>query len=420
MRLSLRAYASVRIVFLVLALAANAFATLPSGKLIYTFRGSPDAGFPVAGLVADAAGNLYGTTIGGGTATCGCGTIFELSPPATVGGAWTEAVLYSFQGGNIDGAGPSGTLIFDQQGNLYGTTVGGSEGDGGSVFELSPPALGGSWVETVLWAFNGNDPKGGQNPYGKLVFDADGNLYGTTFYGGLHGAGTVFELVAPKIAGAPWARRVLHNFGDVANDGANPFAGLLLRGGILYGTTYNGGTVGQGMVFDLVRKPGLWTENILYNFGGSGGSYPQAGLIADSAGNLYGMAGGGGDGSCACGTVYELSPPSVAGGPWQETTVHNFTGGGDGASPAGELWRDKLDDLYGAASSGGRGLGSVFKLKPPSVSGEAWVFVFLYNFPLSDSARPGYGALILVNGAFYGTIGGGGAPGEGAVFSIVP
>src|ERR1700733_13909644 len=385
---SLRALARfsiVPLVFVILVLAGSAFATLPSEKVVYSFVGPPDGRVPLGALVADGAGNLYGTTSEGGNSTnCtnGCGTIFELSPPATAGGAWTDTILHSFQGAPLDGAGPFGALIFDYQGNLYGTTTSGGGGNGGSVFELSPPSTpGGAWTETVLWANSASDATDGSQLYGKVVMDPEGNLYGTTYAGGSHGAGTVFELVAPKISGGHWTKRVLHDFGAVANDGANPWAGLLLRGGVLYGTTYRGGTVGQGIVFELVRKPGPWTESILYNFNGSGGGYPLAGLIADSAGNLYGTTGYKGSDPCACGTVYELSPPSAPGDPWQETTLHSFTGGGDGAFPRAELWRDKSGDLFGTASLGGKGGGSgggggtVFKLDPPLVSGGAWAFV---------------------------------------------
>jgi uncharacterized repeat protein (TIGR03803 family) len=167
-----------RIAFLALAVLftiGTAFAT--TEKVVYSFQGSLDGYRPSASLVADADGNLYGTTAFGGSSS---GTVFELSPPATADGAWTGTVLYAFQGGSNDGAFPMGTLVFDKQGNLYGTTEEGGPQGTGTIFELSPPATAGvAWTEAILWIF----PQGllrGYSPAGKLVIDASGNLYGTT------------------------------------------------------------------------------------------------------------------------------------------------------------------------------------------------------------------------------------------------
>jgi uncharacterized repeat protein (TIGR03803 family) len=430
-----------QIAFLALAvslLAGNAFAT--AEKVAYSFLGFSDGANPNGGLVADAAGNLYGTTVGGGTGKAG--TIFELSPPATAGGAWTETVLHDFQ--NTDGQFPSGTLIFDKVGNLYGTTYRGGDRGIGSVFELSPPATaGGAWTETVLLGF----PVGsvGANPSGKLTMDAQGNLYGTTSNGGnsrcsANGCGIVFELVAPTTSGGSWTEKVLYDFG-AANDGVTPAPDLLLRNGILYGTTLRGGSFNGGTVFELVRKPGLWTETILYNFPESGGinppqsSGPYGGLIADSAGNLYGTTFYSGNtplcGQVGCGTIYELSPPVVAGNPWVENTLYAFTNPSDGERPYAALWRDKLGNLYGTATGGGKNAqstqGSVFKLKPPALSGRPWTFVVLHYFrgaTVGDGANP-YSALTFVNGVLYGTTSNGGTiytgvRTGGTVFSVVP
>jgi hypothetical protein len=181
-----------RIASLVLAvviLAGSTFAT--TEKLVYTFLGSPDGVIPAGGLVADATGNLYGTTEYGGFENFCCGTVFELSPPATSGGAWTETILHTF--GSNEGSFPTGTLIFDKAGNLYGTTFGDAGTSyGGSVFELSPPTTpGGAWTETLLHIFNGSD---GDRPSGKLAIDAQGNIYGTTSNGGV-----AFELVKTDV-----------------------------------------------------------------------------------------------------------------------------------------------------------------------------------------------------------------------------
>ena len=374
-----------------------------------------------AGLVHDMAGNLYGTTPNGNSSGYGpYGVVFELSPPTTGSGQWTQTVLYNFQGGT-DGGSPWGALIFDKQGNLYGTTLRGniytSNHDVGGVFKLSPPATpGGAWTETTLWLFN-PDGTGGATPYGKVVMDPDGNLYGTTLNGGTHGQGVVYELVAPKTSGGLWAERVLHNFGAAAKDGVNPAPDLLLWGGALYGTTTGGGANQDGIVFRLTRKPGAWTETILHDFTGTDGSQPAGQLVADSAGNLFGTAQFGG--ANGFGTIYELSPPALSGDPWQETTLYNFKpradggAGPDGGLPYAGLMRDKAGSLYGTATGG-----AVFKLKPPAVFGGAWTLVVLHDFRSTSDGGAPYGKLTRFNGVLYGTTASGGVGAE--AYSIVP
>jgi hypothetical protein len=418
-----------------LIVCVRSFALAPVEKVVYDFFRSPDGAFPNAGLVADASGDLYGTTGWGGTGSAcqnNCGTVFELIPPAIAGGAWTETVLYSFKGGANDGASPLGALILDHHGNLYGTTNVGGPDNVGSVFELSPPSTSaGAWTETVLLFFS---QTGGANPFGKLVMDAAGNLYGTTQKGGAiknEHWGTVFELIPPPVAGGAWVERLLYNFGAYVGDGVNPGPDLLLRGGVLYGTTTGGGTGtlfgGLGTVFQLVRKPGLWTETILHDFiGGADGCGPMGGLIADSAGNLFGTSfTNGGCTYSSGGLIYELSPPAMAGDPWQETILYNFLGKSDGFHPTAALWRDNLNDLFGTtnASAGASGGGAVFKLKPPAVAGGVWTLVPLHDFPspMGDGLNPNC-TLILVHGVFYGTAqrGGSKSKGAGMVFSVNP
>lgn len=423
------AIAARRVLTILLAvsfLAATAFAT--TEKAVYSFQGPPDGSSPQASLVADSAGNLYGTTEAGGS---NYGAAFELSPPATAGGPWTEQILHTFQGDSNDGAYPTGTLVFDKQGNLYGTTQAGGPHNLGTIFELSPPAaVGDDWTETILWNFPQNLLKG-YSPAGKLSIDAAGNLYGTTGAGGTKVktctlCGVVFELVKPKTSDQAWAERVLYNFGVVANDGFAPSPDLLLRGGMLYGTTRAGGTNNSGTVFQLTPHTGLWTETILYNFANSEGIVPQGGLIADAAGNLFGTTSSGGtDEKCSCGTIYELSPPAVAGGAWQESTLYSFTGLSDGARPFGPLWRDSLGDLFGTTTIRGEsqhgGAGTVFKLKAPAISGGAYTFVLLHDFATTpDDGGAPQGGLILQNGLFYGTTQGGGTDNLGVVFSVAP
>ncbi len=259
-------------------------------------------------MIIDAAGNLYGTTEYGGDYSCGgpgCGTVFELMP--TEGGGWTEKKLHNF-GNGTDGVFPLADLNLDVAGNLYGTTYGGgglcSYGCG-TVFELTPNGNG-NWTEKVLHSFNDNGTDG-DLPYAGLIFDAAGNLYGTTVAGGSSYAGTVFELTPH--GNGNWTEKVLHSFSNVGTDGASPFAGLIFdAAGNLYGTTTYGGNH-PGTVFELTPTGGGdWTEKVLHSFSnvGTDGAYPYGGLIFDAAGNLYGTTYLGG--TYNYGTVFEVTP----------------------------------------------------------------------------------------------------------------
>jgi len=291
-------------------------------KVLHGFNLDTDGFNPDAALIFDAFGNLYGTTFQGPDRSNGLGTVFELTPKA--GGGWTEKLLHTFTNTGSEGYQPEAGLIFDPSGNLYGTTtVGGSISSEcrfgcGTVFELTPKAAG-SWTEKVLHRFNSNR-KDGYQPYATLIIDASGNLYGTTEYGGSGscddgqgvGCGIVFELT-PK-SGGGWAEKVPHNFNG--KDGAYPIAGLIMdASGNLYGTTTSGGGIsseckfGCGTVFRLTPKAGgSWTEKVLHNFNpdGKGGAFPEAGLIFDASGNLYGTTYGGG--AYGYGTVFEITP----------------------------------------------------------------------------------------------------------------
>jgi uncharacterized repeat protein (TIGR03803 family) len=205
---------------------------------------------PRSSLTVDSAGNLYGTTLFGGS--LGNGTVYELSPSS--GGTWTETILYNFANDDTDGGLPAGGLSFDSSGNLYGTTTAGGTSSGGTVFKLTPSS-GGSWSETVLYYFS-NSSHDGSYPYGNVTFDSAGDLYGTTLQGGTgtgctntSSCGVVYEL---KPTSGLWAERVIHNFTNNGNDGYYPEAGVTIgSGGILYGTTYYGGTSDEGTVFSL-------------------------------------------------------------------------------------------------------------------------------------------------------------------------
>lgn len=326
-------------------------------KIIHNFvANGRDGNNPDAGLIQDPSGNFYGTTYGGGNS--GGGTVFKLSPRS--GGGWREKVLYSFQGNGSGGYSPTASVVRDKAGNLYGTTYDG--GNNGGVFELSPQS-GGGWKETVLYSFRGSID-GGQ-PFSGVTLDPAGNVYGTTEIGGNAQIGTVFEL-SPKGGGA-WTETVLHSFQGL--DGKIPIGGLNFDGaGNLYGTTSEGGTANYGVVFELSPQGGgSWTETVLYSFGANSqddGGYPVASMIFDSAGDLYGTAAYGGGGGCnetgkGCGAVFELSPKS--GGGWTETILHAFQNNNqDGTEPQGGLVRDAAGNLFGTTSAGGTTTGTCY------------------------------------------------------------
>jgi uncharacterized repeat protein (TIGR03803 family) len=340
------------------AIAAVAFASLLPApllaadveKVLYSFTGT-DGSIPYPALIFDAKGNLYGTTIVGGTS--GAGTVFEL---VSSKGKWTEKVLYSFNG--QDGAEPFASLIFDAKGNLYGTTAGGGASGDGAVFELISSK--GKWTEKTLYSFNPNG-KDALFPEAGLISDSSGNLYGTTYGGGANGAGTVFELT-PSSKGA-WTAKVLHSFNLNGKDGIVPEAALIFDAkGNLYGTTTAGGTHDEGTAFELTSSNGKWAEKVLYSFDHSGGSVLYAGVTFDAKGNLYGSTYVGG--TYSYGTVFELTP--ATGGKWTEQVLHSFDPNtGDGLLSTAGIVFDKSGNLYGTTYEGGAsGNGIVFEITP--------------------------------------------------------
>jgi uncharacterized repeat protein (TIGR03803 family) len=385
-------------------------ASATTETVLYSFQGGTDGSNPSAGLVADAAGNLYGTTTTGGVGPCtgGCGTVFRLSPQP--GGNWSEAVLYSFQAGS-DGAAPVASLIFDAAGNLYGTTISGGAKNEGTVFQLSPQ--GGTWAETVLYSFEGGSD--GAYVTSPVIFDAAGNLYGTTvFGGGRQNAGVVFQLAPPAQPGGTWTETVLHRFGS-PGDGLDPMAGLLVdHQGALYGTTFD------GLVFKLTPPaPGhsVWKEKILYQFTGGGNNGSQPCNLSLGKGVLYGTTNLGGSPANA-GTVFQLRPTQS--GLWSEKTLYSFAGGTDGGLACGPLVSDKLGILYGTTAGNGADiLSTVFQLVPQP--GGGWIETVLHDFVGSQDGKGPHGGVIFgMDGALYGTTGGGGSSGHGTVYQVVP
>jgi uncharacterized repeat protein (TIGR03803 family) len=383
--------------------------------VIYAFKGGNDGSYPTAGLISDAHGNLYGTTTG---SNFGGGTIFQLTKPT--GGAWTETVLHTFTGGTTDGRAPEAGLIFDRAGNLYGTTAYGGTSNLGIVFELTPPASGsGPWTETILYNFQSFGRYSNGSVGGGLIFKGK-TLYGTTLWGGLHNDGNVYAL-APNSSNV-WNLKALYSF-DGGADGLEPNyacdALVLDKSGNLYGVTAFGGVNGAGNVFEMTPPSapgGAWTETVLYSFGASStdGNVPVTGVIFDANGNLYGTTNAGGN--FGNGTVYELSPPAAVGGAWTESVIYSFTGGTDGDTPWGNLTLDKSGNLYGTTLTGG-----VYKLAPPSGSG-SWTETTLYHFPgaSNDGVEPQAGVLVDPSGNLYGTTSQGGATSNGTVYVIHP
>jgi uncharacterized repeat protein (TIGR03803 family) len=428
-----RRFPRILLLFPILALAAVTLnLSLPSQAqteaVIYSFPGAPGPGSPAGGLVFDAAGNLYGTTLLGGAHNLG--TLYELSPVSA--GGWRETTIHSFTGGD-DGGNPASSLVFDASGNLYGTTSGGGTKSSGTVFEFSPLA-GGGWHESVLHSLNGRDE--GWLPLSGLVIDSAGNLYGAASMGGTHGWGTVFEL---SQAAGIWSFAVIFSFGG-GGEGGTPEAALVLdSAGYLYGTTARGGNNecpgggSCGLVFQLSPSAsGPWNETILHAFRNTDGAMPISGVVFDQSGNLYGATYEGGNTSkCSstsgngCGVVFELA---IVGNNWEETILHAFTGGQDGGLPGGGVILDVDGHPYGTTETGGDtttsgcnpgGCGEAFELTHPT--GGHWDQVALHDFTqFPDGASP-VGSLIFDSfGNVYGTTAGGGAFGSGTVFEITP
>jgi len=366
-----------------------------------------------------------------------CGTVYELIPPSKPGGMWAEKILYAFNG--HDGTCcPRGGLTFDAAGNLFGAMGDGLKG-AGALFELSPTKSG-PWSRTVIYRFrNGAD---GNAPTGSMVFDQHGNLFGVTALGGSTFAGTVFEVSPPQTAGEPWVHRVLLSF---TNDGPNGFlpqgGPVLDAAGALYGTTLFGGTFtnfcqsGCGVVYRLVpsRPGGNYVQQVLLRFNGANdGALPQDGLVFDRAGSLYGTTSLGQPGGAApAGSVFRLAPPGRPGASWTETVLYAFRQyPNDAAYPHAGVRFDAAGDLYGTSQDGGgsRQVGTVFRLAPPPPGGTTWTESLLHIFGAkNDGIYPDYDVLVGKGGVYVTTMWGGASPnctgeipGCGAAFALSP
>lgn len=372
------------------AIGASAQAT---ETVLHSFTDGSDGGYPEAGLVFDQVGNLYGTTTSGGLYDQGA--VFELSPSS---GGWSETVLYNFTG-QSDGGYPAAGLVVDESGSLFGTTYRGGSGYG-TVFKLY--RAGTRWNEIVLHNFGeGSD---GMNPSG-LSVDRKGRAFGTTQFGGTHGTGTVFGM---QLSAGVWQYATLYSFGNSETDGSNPTGGVIVgKGERLYGTTQNGG-YGRGTVFALSYTPSGWNEEIIYDFeGGYDGTTPLGGLVADSAGNLYGTTYSGG--SYNDGTVFELSP---SGQGWTKAIIYEVNNDLFSPQNFGALTFDHSGNLYGETR------GTIFELTP---SNGTWSESTFFEFNAADGDEPNGNLIADEKGNLYGTTYYGGNPfGVGVAFEITP
>ncbi len=372
------------------ALATFLFITVsaPSGKAqtfstLYSFTGGADGANPHSDLVRDSAGNLYGTTLAGGTS--GAGTVFKLDASGH------QTVLHSFTG-NPDGAQPTSGLVRDSAGNLYGTTQAGGTSGAGAVFKVD--ALG---QETVLYSFRGG--LDGSTPRATPILDAAGNLYGTTYSGGRLGFGTVYKLDPSGV------ETVLHGF-DVG-EGAYPQAGVIMdAAGNVYGTTL--GCAYAACLGTVFKVDTLGNATVLHAFAGTDGSFTAGGLVMDATGSLYGTTGSGG--ASGAGTVFKLDASG------NYSVLHDFTAGADGGVPLARLIMDAAGNLYGTTSQGGSAFqGTVFEL---DASGSLTV---LHTFTGgSDGGTSGTALLPDAAGNLYGATAFGGSSNAGTVFKLTP
>jgi uncharacterized repeat protein (TIGR03803 family) len=395
---------------------ARAVAPAAAETVLWRFQDASHGVRPDGGLVRDASGTLYGATGHGGNALCptateyGCGAIYALVPPASGKTAWTETILYRF-GGGADGATPAATLVFDGKGALYGTTLGAdTDNDFGTVFQLLPPTAGRTaWTEKVLHGFYGG--RDGAFPSGSLVFDSSGALYGTTAGGdSATDFGTVFKLTPPATGSGPWTETILYRF-QGREDGASPQAAVVFDGsGALYGTTQKGGGTSRwGTVFKLTppaKGGSAWTETVLYAFKGKGdGAFPESALVFDTTGTLYGTTEGGDD-ATDFGTVFKLAPPKSGGKAWAESVLLAFKGGDAGANPQAGLLLGADGALFGTTYGGDRptDFGTIFRLTPPVAGSTKWAAATLYKF--KGAGDGAYASAVLLGGsagALFGT-----------------
>ncbi len=385
-------------------------------KVLHSFGASGDGNTPFAGPTLGADGNLYGTLSSGGILS-GCGQKgcgVVYQLVPGQGGAWSENVLHKFI--QSEGGNPYSTIAIDGRGALYGTNLYYGPAGCGTAFQLSGSQ--GNWTQNTLHAFTcGND---GGSSYG-VSLDKTGHLYGTAYEAGLYGDGVVFSLSPLNIHS--WFEIVVHAFAGGNNDGNAPAGNVIFDdSGSIYGTTYEGGPRLTGTVYKLTRGSGAhWNEKILYVFqgqpfgGGADGANPVAGVVMDAAGNLYGATDYGG--ASSVGTVFKLAPNGD--GTYTESVLYTFHDGQDGGHPYGGVIVDSSGNLYGTTTGHSGSFGTVYKLTP--TSNGPWTETILYQFQGGNDGAIPYGGLAMDSaGNLYGTTGFGGQYGGGVLFEVTP
>jgi|HubBroStandDraft_1064217.scaffolds.fasta_scaffold02096_2 uncharacterized repeat protein (TIGR03803 family) len=379
--------------------------------VIHKFTGQPNDGAnPYGGVVFGSNGVLFGTTDAGGGPESN-GVVYSLTPPSAPGGSWTETILW--KPAAAQGINPYSTLAIDQTGALYGTLFGGALSTNGSVFALSPPAApGGQWTATILYKFHGIPDAG--SPTSGLVVGTGGILYGTTSEGGASNAGTVYTIQLPSTPGGAAAETLLYSFTGGA-DGGNPFGPVAMgSGGVLYGTARFGGASDYGCVFQLTppaAQGGSWRQRVLYSFSGSPDAYPIGGVAPGANGVLYGATFGIPHSGHDFGNVYQLAPPAQSGGEWVYSSIHAFVDNETGAADPVAVTVGPNGVLYGSAYAGAA---SVFELTPPVGAGQPWTERLLGQ--AGNSYAP---VTVGPDGALYGTsFGKAGSSEAGSVFRV--
>jgi uncharacterized repeat protein (TIGR03803 family) len=399
------------VVMMLITLALSLLSSAQTESTIFTFGESTDF-WPQGALLEDSSGNLYGTAKGGGA--YGVGAVYELSPPAVAGGAWTQTYLYSFVPYGGGGYVPFSDLVRDQAGAFYGTFFSGGDPtcNCGGVYKLTPPATqGGAWTESAIYTFKSTDGHLPSN--GALALTRTGTLYGTTVAGGTYNSGVLYQLTTKN--GITYSESVLYSFGNTG-DADTPNGPILLdSSGNLYGVTSLGGAFGQGALYKYVpaANGNPATESLLFSFGGSSttGSTPSGSLIFDSYGNIYGVTTYGG--SNDDGVVYELSPSNPT---WTQTILYTFSTD-SGVNPlAGLSWNHTNNNLYGTTSNMNMhpaGAGTVFKLVPPATKGGTWTETTLeqFTYRINGGYPTGVVTRDPTTGTLYGTAQQGGVEG---------
>ena len=323
--------------------------------VLYNFTGGADGGEPYKGVTLDADGNLYGTAVTGGGGACegGCGVVYKLT---NSGGTWTQSVIHAFTG--ADGSGPGAPVAVDKHGNVFGTTPTGGANGLGTIFRLASDGSGGYKFRVIHTFTGGADGAGGSA--GHMIFDAAGNIYGACTTGGVNGFGTIFKLASVS---GQWQLTTLYAFKD-SPDGALPYGSVVFdKTGNLYGTTYYAGASDLGTVYKLTHTGGTWTESVLYSFkGGTDGASPISSLVADASGNFYGTTSDGGASACSCGVIFKMTN---ANGKWTESVVYRFPGKPSPGFAYNGMISDGAGNFYGATVHGGSGNdGAIYKFTP--------------------------------------------------------